>query len=403
MNIVRGGVCAAKGFSANGVHCGIRKNKSKRDISLILSDTRATAAAVYTKNLVKGAPLTVTKNNISDGYAQAVICNSGNANTCNFNGIEIAEEMCALLSKETGIDSKDVVVASTGVIGEILDITPIKNGLPELVSGLGDNSILAAEGIMTTDTKVKEIAVSFEIDGKECHLGGIAKGSGMIHPNMATMLVFLTTDCAVSSEMLQKALSEDVVDTFNMTSVDGDTSTNDMVTILANGKAGNKEITEDDDNFKIFAKALNTVTVYLCRNIAADGEGATKLVECVVTGAKSKEQAKFSAKSVICSSLVKAAMFGSDANWGRVLCALGYGVADLDTSKVDVTFKSAKGEIPVCVQGAGIPFSEEIAKEILLEPEVEILVNLNSGEFGATAWGCDLTYDYVKINGDYRT
>lgn len=403
MNIISGGVCAAKGFSANGVHCGIRKNKSKRDLALIVSETRAAAAAVYTQNLVKGAPLAVTKNNISDGYAQAIICNSGNANTCNFNGIEIAREMCALVSNETGIDAKDVVVASTGVIGELIDITPIKNGLPELVKGLGDNSVLAAEGIMTTDTKVKEIAVSFEIDGKECHLGGIAKGSGMIHPNMATMLVFLTTDCAISPEMLQKALSEDIVDTFNMTSVDGDTSTNDMVTILANGKAGNSEITCDDDNFKSFAKALNTVTVYLCRNIAADGEGATKLVECVVTGAKSKEQAKLSAKSVICSSLVKAAMFGSDANWGRVLCALGYGVKDLDPNTVDVSFKSAKGEIPVCVQGAGIPFSEELAKEILLEDEVEILVNLNSGEYYATAWGCDLTYDYVKINGDYRT
>lgn len=403
MNIIKGGVCAAKGFTANGVHCGIRKNKSKRDLSLIISDTKATAAAVYTQNLVKGAPLTVTKNNISDGFAQAIICNSGNANTCNSNGIEIAEEMCALVAKETGINEKDVVVASTGVIGEVLDINPIKNGIPELVKGLGDNSLLAAEGIMTTDTKVKEIAVSFEIDGKECRIGGIAKGSGMIHPNMATMLVFITTDCAISSDMLQKALGEDIVDTFNMTSVDGDTSTNDMVTILANGRAGNTEITEDNDNFKIFAKALNTITVYLCRNIAADGEGATKLVECVVTGAKSKEQAKLSAKSVICSSLVKAAMFGSDANWGRVLCALGYGVPDLDPNGVDVSFKSAKGEIPVCQKGAGIPFSEEKAKEILLENEVEILVNLNSGDFNATAWGCDLTYDYVKINGDYRT
>lgn len=403
MNIIKGGVCAAKGFTANGVHCGIRKNKSKRDLSLIVSDTKATAAAVYTQNLVKGAPLTVTKNNISDGFAQAIICNSGNANTCNSNGIEIAEEMCALVAKETGINAKDVVVASTGVIGEVLDINPIKNGIPELVKGLGDNSLLAAEGIMTTDTKVKEIAVSFEIDGKECRIGGIAKGSGMIHPNMATMLVFITTDCAISSDMLQKALGEDIVDTFNMTSVDGDTSTNDMVTILANGKAGNTEITEDNDNFKIFAKALNTITVYLCRNIAADGEGATKLVECVVTGAKSKEQAKLSAKSVICSSLVKAAMFGSDANWGRVLCALGYGVSDLDPTGVDVSFKSVKGEIPVCVKGAGIPFSEEKAKEILLENEVEILVNLNSGDCNATAWGCDLTYDYVKINGDYRT
>ena len=403
MNIINGGVCAAKGFKANGVHCGIRKNKSKRDLSLILSEKRASAAAVYTQNLVMGAPLTVTKNNISDGFAQAIICNSGNANTCNANGIEIAENMCSLVSENLSIPATDVVVASTGVIGEVLDIEPIKNGLPALCEGLGDNSLFAAEGIITTDTKVKEIAVSFEIDGKECRLGGIAKGSGMIHPNMATMLVFLTTDCSISPEMLQKALSSDIVDTFNMTSVDGDTSTNDMVVILANGEAGNEEITCEGEAFSTFMKALNTVTVYLCRNIAADGEGATKLVECVVEGGKTKEQAKVAAKSVICSSLVKAAMFGSDANWGRVLCALGYGLSDLDTDKVDVSFKSAKGEIPVCKNGAGIPFSEEIAKEILLENEVEILVNLNSGDFTATAWGCDLTYEYVKINGDYRT
>ena len=403
MKIISGGICAAQGFKANGIHCGIRKNKSKRDLTLIYSDVKCSAAAVYTTNLVKGAPITVTKQNIADGYAQAVICNSGNANTCNANGIEIAQQMCDLVAENLPVSASDVVVASTGVIGEVLDITPIREGIPALVAGLGDNSEFAAEGIMTTDTVKKEIAVSFEIDGKECRIGGIAKGSGMIHPNMATMLVFITTDCAVAPEMLQKALSSDIQDTFNMTSVDGDTSTNDMVTILANGKAGNAIIDKDDDNFKAFMKALNTVTVYLCRNIAADGEGATKLVECRVEGAASKEQAKIAAKSVICSSLVKAAMFGSDANWGRVLCALGYGVKDLDPAKVDVSFKSAKGEIPVCVQGAGVPFSEETAKEILLEKEVEILVSLGDGEYSATAWGCDLTYDYVRINGDYRT
>ncbi len=403
MKIINGGVCAAQGFTANGIHCGIRKNKSKRDLSLIYSTKRASAAAVYTTNLVKGAPIAVTKENIADGYAQAVICNSGNANTCNSNGVEIARQMCSLISAELNIPENDVVVASTGVIGEVLDIEPIKNGIPKLVTGLGDNSTYAAEGIMTTDTVRKEIAVSFEIGGKECRIGGIAKGSGMIHPNMATMLVFITTDCAISPEMLQKALSEDVQDTFNMTSVDGDTSTNDMVTILANGMAGNDEITTDSEDFKIFMKALNTVTVYLCRNIAADGEGATKLVECKVQGAASKEQAKLAAKSVICSSLVKAAMFGSDANWGRVLCALGYGVKDLDPSTVDVSFKSSKGEIALCQSGAGIPFSEEKAKEILLENEVEILVNLGLGSYSACAWGCDLTYDYVRINGDYRT
>lgn len=403
MKIIEGGICAAKGFTANGIHCGIRKNKTKRDLSLIFSDTLCAAAAVYTTNLVKGAPIAVTKQNIADGYAQAVICNSGNANTCNYNGVEIATQMCDLVADELLINASDVVVASTGVIGELLDITPIRDGIPALVAGLGKNSAEAAEGIMTTDTVRKEIAVSFEIDGKECHIGGIAKGSGMIHPNMATMLVFITTDCAVSPEMLQKALSSDIQDTFNMTSVDGDTSTNDMVTILANGQAGNDVIDTDDDNFKEFMKALNTVTVYLCRSIAADGEGATKLVECIVEGASSKEQAKIAAKSVICSSLVKAAMFGSDANWGRVLCALGYGVKDLDPSTVSVSFRSAKGEIPVCVNGAGVPFSEEIAKEILLEKEIEILVSLGSGDFKATAWGCDLTYDYVRINGDYRT
>ncbi len=403
MNIIQGGVCAAKGFKANGIHCGIRKNKSKRDLSLIYSEQRASAAAVYTTNLVKGAPIAVTKSNIADGYAQAVICNSGNANTCNYNGVEIAQQMCELLSEKINVPANDVVVASTGVIGEVLDITPIREGIPALVEGLGNNSAFAAEGIMTTDTVKKEIAVSFEINGKECRIGGIAKGSGMIHPNMATMLVFITTDCAISPQMLQKALSADIQDTFNMTSVDGDTSTNDMVTILANGMAGNEEITCEGEAFSTFMKALNTITVYLCRNIAADGEGATKLVECKVTGAASKEQAKLAAKSVICSSLVKAAMFGSDANWGRVLCALGYGVKDLNPDTVDVAFKSAKGEIPVCIKGSGIPFSEEKAKEILLENEVEILVNLGVGEYSSCAWGCDLTYDYVKINGDYRT
>ncbi|MBR2443807.1 MAG: bifunctional ornithine acetyltransferase/N-acetylglutamate synthase [Clostridia bacterium] len=404
MNIINGGVCAAQGFLANGIHCGIRKNKTKRDLALIYSQKRATAASVYTTNKVKGAPLTVTKNNIEDGYAQAVICNSGNANTCNANGIEIAEQMCQLLSSEMGILSKDVVVASTGVIGQPLDITPIKNGIPELVKGLSkDNSRAAAEGIMTTDTRLKEIAVSFNVGGKECKIGGIAKGSGMIHPNMATMLVFITTDCNISSNMLQKALSSDIQKTFNMVSVDGDTSTNDMVTILANGMAENAEITAEGEDFTAFMEALNTVTVYLCRKIAGDGEGATKLLECEVSGACDKENAKIIAKSIICSSLVKAAMFGSDANWGRVLCAIGYSGASVDVNKVDVYFKSNKGEIIVCQNGAGVDFSEEKAKEILLEDEITIVVKLGDGNGQATAWGCDLTYDYVKINGDYRT
>ena len=403
MKIIEGGVCAAKGFSANGVHCGIRKNKTKRDLALIYSEKKANVAAVYTTNLVKGAPLTVTKNNISDGYAQAVICNSGNANTCNANGIEIAEQTCEYLAKELGIDAKDVVVASTGVIGQPLDIEPIKNGIPSLVAGLGANSQLAAEGIMTTDTKLKEIAVSFNIGGKECKIGGIAKGSGMIHPNMATMLVFITTDCAISSEMLSKALSNDIKNTFNMTSVDGDTSTNDMVTVLANGLAENDEITCEGEAFDEFMKALNTVNVYLCRAIAADGEGATKLLECKVSGAKDEATAKTVAKSVICSSLLKAAMFGADANWGRVLCAIGYSGACVDVNKIDVSFASSKGEILVCENGAGVDFSEEKAREILLEDEIDIIIGLGSGDASAVAWGCDLTYDYVKINGDYRT
>ena len=400
---INGGVCAAKGFSANGIHCGIRKNKTKRDIALISSSVVANAAAVYTQNLVKGAPLTVTKNNISDGKAQVMICNSGNANTCNANGIEIAEQMCALLAKEMNIDSKNVIVASTGVIGQPLNIEPIANGIPVLVAGLGDHSDFACEGIMTTDTRPKEIAFEFEINGVKCRIGGIAKGSGMIHPNMATMLVFVTTDCAISSEMLSKALGEDVKTSFNMVSVDGDTSTNDMVSIMANGLAGNDEITSDGEAFDTFCEALHNVTAYLCRMIAGDGEGATKLLECIVTGAKDNDTAKVVAKSVICSSLFKAAMFGADANWGRVLCAIGYSGADVDINAVDVSFRSAKGEIEVCKNGAGVEFSEEKAKEILLESEIQILIGLNTANGEATAWGCDLTYDYVKINGDYRT
>ena len=406
MNIKRieGGVCAAKGFSANGVHCGIRKNRAKRDLSLIYSETRATAAAVYTTNLVKGAPLLVTKEHLADGHAQAVICNSGNANTCNANGAEIAEKMSDLAAKALGISSADVVVASTGVIGLPLPIEPIAAGLPALVSGLSkDGCDAAVEGIMTTDTVQKAIAVEFTLGGKTCRLGGIAKGSGMIHPNMATMLVFITTDAAISAPMLQKALSTDVAKTFNMISVDGDTSTNDMVTVLANGMAGNPEITADGADFAAFMQALNTVTVGLCRMIAGDGEGATKLLECKTFGAATEEVAKTVSRSVISSSLLKAAMFGADANWGRVLCAVGYSGADVDISKVSVAFSSAKGRILVCENGAGVEFSEEKAKEILLEKEIDILVGLGDGAYGATAYGCDLTYDYVKINGDYRT
>ena len=404
MKLISGGVCAAKGFKANGIHCGIRKNRTKRDLSLIYSQVPASAAAVYTTNLVKGAPLTVTKQHLANGIAQAVICNSGNANTCNAGGVEIARQTCQLLADAMNIKADDVVVASTGVIGQPLDITPIAEGIPGLIAGLSDDgSENAAEGIMTTDTVKKEVAVEFTLGGKTCRIGGIAKGSGMIHPNMATMLVFITTDAAIAPDMLQKALSCDIADTFNMVSVDGDTSTNDMVTVLANGMAGNEPITADGEDFHTFMKALNTVTVHLCRCIAGDGEGATKLLECKVTGADDLQTAKTVAKSVICSSLTKAAMFGADANWGRILCAIGYSGADVDVNKIDVSFKSHAGEIPVCKNGAGIDFSEETAKQILLEKEIEILVELNSGSAASTAWGCDLTYDYVKINGDYRT
>ena len=404
MKMIDGGVCAAQGFLAAGMHCGIRKNTQKNDLSLIYSPQLCSAAAVYTTNLVKGAPLTVTKEHIADGCARAIICNSGNANTCNADGIEIAEGMAALAARELGIEPEDVAVASTGVIGQPLSLEPIEEAIGELASRLNDDgSHEAALGIMTTDTVAKEVAVEFTLDGKTCRIGGIAKGSGMIHPNMATMLVFITTDVFISPKMLQKALSGDIRSTFNMISIDGDTSTNDMVITLASGMAHNTPITGEGEAFDTFMKALNTVTVALCRMIAGDGEGATKLLECTVSGARDEATAKTVAKSVICSSLLKAAMFGADANWGRVLCAIGYSGADVDVTKIDVRFKSAKGTILVCENGAGVDFSEEIAKEILLEDEIDILVALNDGERSATAWGCDLTYDYVKINGDYRT
>ena len=404
MKIISGGVCAAKGFKANGIHCGIRKSRTKKDLSLIVSAQPASCAAVYTTNLVKGAPLLVTKENLQNGIAQAVICNSGNANTCNANGVEIARAMCALTADALHIAPEDVVVASTGVIGEPLNLDPIAAGINALTAGLSEDGCdAAAEGIMTTDTVRKEVAVEFSLDGKTCRIGGIAKGSGMIHPNMATMLVFITTDVSISPALLQKVLSGDVQGTFNMVSVDGDTSTNDMVVVLANGMAGNQTIEKEGQVFETFMKALNTVTMGLCRMIAGDGEGATKLLECRVSGASDLKTARTVAKSVICSSLLKAAMFGADANWGRVLCAIGYSGADVDVGRIDVSFKSAAGQVDVCQNGAGIPFSEEEAKKVLLEKEIDILVNLNAGQVNASAWGCDLTYDYVKINGDYRT
>ena len=400
---IAGGVCAPKGFKANGIHCGIRKNKVKKDLALIVSDVRCHVACVYTTNLVKGAPILVTQKNVSDGFAQAVIVNSGNANTCNADGVEIAEKMCKLVEEYTGVSAKDVVIGSTGVIGQPLSVEPIAAGMPSLVAGLGANSDAAAEAIMTTDTVRKQIAFSFLLDGKECHIGAICKGVGMICPNMATMLIFITTDAAISSAMLQKAISADVADSLNMLSVDRDTSTNDTLCVMASGLAGNAEITEENADYAAFCEALHAVTTSMCKKLAADGEGATKLIECRVQGAGSKQDARIAAKSVINSNLVKAAMFGADANWGRVLCALGYSGAKLDPDRVDVVFRSAAGSVEVCKNGRGVAFSEETAKKVLSEKEIVIDVSLGDGNFDATAWGCDLTYDYVKINGDYRT
>lgn len=399
-----GGVTAPKGFTANGIHCGIRKSKDKKDLALIFCEKECDTAAVYTQNLVCGAPITVTKNNISDGKARAVVCNSGIANTCNADGIEKAEGMCEITANALGISKSDIIVASTGVIGQPLDLEPVKNGINELVSGLNKNSSdSAANAIMTTDTVKKEFACEFTLGGKPCHIGAISKGSGMIHPNMATMLAFITTDANISSEMLKSSLLEVVADSFNMLSVDGDTSTNDTVAILASGLCENERITEKNDDYRTFTLALSSICEKLVKLMAKDGEGATKLVECVVTGASDVKTAKTCAKAVICSSLVKAAMFGSDANWGRILCALGYSGVDIDVHKVDVKFSSDGGEIEVCKDGSGIDFSEELAKKVLSCDEVYILVNLKSGASCATAYGCDLTYDYVKINGDYRT
>lgn len=408
-----GGICAAKGFKANGTYCGIKKPanddpsiKHKNDICLYTSDVVCNAAAVYTQNKVKGAPIIVTKANLekSGNKAIAVIANSKNANTCNADGVEKANRMCELVANELNIPQEQVIVASTGVIGQILPIEPIEKAVTVLAKGLCYNKHLeAATAIMTTDTVKKEYAVEFDINGVKCTVGGMAKGSGMIHPNMATTLNFITTDCAIGSELLQKALSEIVKVTYNCLSIDGDTSTNDMVCLMANGLAFNDEIIEENEYFETFKAALYEVMANLTRMLAKDGEGATKLLECITSGAKDKGTAITVAKSVVCSTLFKAAMFGEDANWGRVLCAIGYADAEFDINKVDVDLKSDMGEIAVCRNGAGVEFSEEKASEVLSEDEIYILINLNDGDEQATAWGCDLTYDYVKINGDYRT
>lgn len=404
---IEGGICASKGFSANGIHSGIKKNSDKKDLAIIYSKSLCSVGAVYTQNKVCGANITVSKEHLKDGKAKAIICNSGNANTCNKDGVEKAKEMCKLTANVLGIDEKDVAVASTGVIGVPLPIEPIQKNIKELIDNANHSSEHAknaAEAIMTTDTFMKEIAYEFEISGKTVHIGGIAKGSGMIHPNMATMLAFLTTDCNITSEMLQKALSEDTKSTYNMVSVDGDTSTNDMCVVLANGEAENILIDKEDDNYKIFCKALNTVNTYLSKQIAKDGEGATKLIECEVINASDLKLAKKIAKSVITSNLVKAAMFGCDMNWGRISCAIGYTEdADFDINKVSINVGSKYGDMNVYKDGYGIAFDEDEALKILKEDEIKVTINMNSGESKAVAWGCDLTYDYVKINGSYRS
>ena len=405
MKFIEGGVCAAKGFKASGIHCGVKTSKSdKKDVGLIVSDKDCTAAAVYTKNIVKAAPLLITKEHLANGHARMVIANSGNANACAPNGELNARRMCRAVATQLGLDESDVIVASTGVIGQELRVEVIEDGAAELVSKLSyDGSQDAASAIMTTDLAMKELAVEFTINGKTIRIGGIAKGSGMIHPNMGTMLAFLTTDCAISSEMISKALIDAAKVSFNRISVDGDTSTNDMLSLLANGMAGNEEITGPGDDYDTFAGALNALCIELAIKMAADGEGATHLITCRVSGAKSEADAETLSKSVISSTLTKAAIFGADANWGRVLCAMGYSGIDFEPDSVSVTFESKAGRIDVCEKGRGLPFDETQAKTILAEHDIMIDIGMDAGEAECTCWGCDITYDYITINGDYRT
>ena len=402
---IDGSVTSPKGFTANGVCAGVKAgNTTKRDLAMIYCERPCSAAAIFTKNIVKSDTIYVTQKHLENGTAQAVIVNSGNANACNPDGTEKAEAMCELAADALGIDENDVIVASTGVIGQALPIEPIKKGVEAMKGTLSkDGGTNAAEAIMTTDTVKKQWALELELDGKTVTIGGIAKGSGMIHINMGTTLSFVTTDAAISSEMLKSALVEAADVSYNMVSVDGDTSTNDTLAIMASGLAGNTEITEKNAEYRTFTEALTAAFKAVAKKLAADGEGATKLVICKVEGAKDDKNAKTIAKSIICSSLVKAAMFGADANCGRILCAIGYSGAEVDVKKIDVSYKSAKGEILVCKDGCGLAFDEDKAKEILLENEIDILVALGDGNSSAEAYGCDLTYDYVKINGDYRT
>ena len=407
MKFIEGGVCAAQGFRAAGVHMGVKThNTSKKDVALIVSDVECTAAAVFTKNAVKAAPIHVDREHLKNGRAKAIIVNSGNANACAPNGEENAKRMCAAAAKAIGCAVEDVLVSSTGVIGQTINIELIENGVPALYEMLESSaaaSDAAAHAIMTTDTVKKEVAVETEVGGKRVVMGGIAKGSGMIHPNMGTMLCFLTTDCAISSEMIRAALLETVGVSFNRISVDGDTSTNDSCIVLANGKAGNAEITEKGEDYAAFLEALQTLCIALAKAMASDGEGAKHLITCTVKGAKSEAAAETIGKSVISSTLTKAAIFGADANWGRVLCAMGYSGEDFDPDRVDVHFASAAGDIAVCRQGRGLSFDEDLAKKILSEHDVEIHITMGEGSAACTCWGCDITYDYIRINGDYRT
>ena len=404
---IDGGVCAAQGFQAAGLHVGVKThNVNKKDVALIVSDADCAAAAVFTTNVVKAAPIHVTKAHLADGRARAVVANSGNANACAPLGEENAERMCAAAAKAIGCGAEDVLVCSTGVIGQTLRVNVIEEGMEELASLLersGAGSDAAAHAIMTTDTVKKEAAVETTVGGKTVRIGGIAKGSGMIHPNMGTMLCFITTDCAISPEMIREALVDTAHVSFNRISVDGDTSTNDTCLVLANGLAGNETITGEGEDYAAFLEALKALCVRLARMMAKDGEGARHLITCTVSGAKDEESAQTIAKSVISSTLTKAAIFGCDANWGRVLCAMGYSGEEFDPDKVDVAFASAAGEIPVCRQGRGLDFDEDLAKRILTEDEVEIRVRMGEGDAACTCWGCDITYDYIKINGDYRT
>lgn len=406
MNIieVQGGVTAPQGFKAAGIHCGIRKNKEKLDLALLVSDRPCATAAVYTQNKIKGAPILVTQQNIADGYSQAMLCNSGNANTCNPNGVELAQACCELAAQSLGLKASDIVIASTGVIGQPLPLEPFAKGIPKITACLSrTGGTLAAQAIMTTDTHHKEFAVEFSLGGKTCRIGAMTKGSGMINPNMATMLTFITTDVAISPAMLNQALQAEVKQSLNQINVDGDTSTNDMATVMANGQAGNAEITQLNADYALFCDALHQVCVWACRQIAKDGEGATKLLECSVSNARSAQVGLAIAKSIISSDLFKAAMFGQDANWGRVLCAIGYTEGDFSIDKVELRLKSEKGEVLVCQNAAYFPFSEEEAAEVLSASEIQILVDMHDGEHFAQSWGCDLSYEYVRINGDYRS